>query len=1063
MLKKVISSSKHFIEYDIWKQKWKFLILFLLTGLYYGVINYYIADNKWLITSIESLKYLGWIYVNIPSLHLNWVKYFLGIFWISIWLVIIYYLYQRTKNFLTLTKGFLFLWITFLFYFYFWGYFSTDYNFISFLPFLAWSGIISSIFIIYLLISLSNWIYLRSSESQLKEELENDTDKPLKFYPNPRNVYEENVNTKNIKKMQDLWYDSIAKNLAKRLKEEIEKDNSPEVIGIEWEWGSGKSSFISLVKYYVYHEEKIHFPLPKFIKESDPNKKWNIHFSWDRNRLYDFFEQKFWSDIPPTFLDFNPWYFESTTNLLDSFFRSLSEHIEEKYHIDTGSTFSKFARSIGSVSEYEILWVKFKRSNTPSSPDYEHQRNNLNQILDSLDNPIMIIIDDLDRVNLEQCKQVFQLIYLCGDLRNVHFLVSYDSEKFNSIDVPTFVTHSKVQKLSNYTEYRSAPITEYIKKIIHEPIIVIPSTLWLKWLIKDYLTKSIEELWENADDLELNNVLYNIFDPEIFPKYQKYLRNPRAIKRLFLFAFWKKWQINKNAGFQKYTMSPKRRILLIKIGILYFEKKELFLDIANEIQLIDEKMRSDKEYYPVDDVKFYPIDIITLNSEDNIEKRKKNLKKYCENLIYGEDIEIIKDIFEDDTLSGNDLKYIVLDYFLHKESVAIIKWRWLFGAIQWTNKELSYLESFSIESAEFYCKIENIINLSVFLIDIQESIFYKNQSLKFKSTIDKSFLDENHWFIVDKVLWYIRNYIRDDGAVSEIWILEFYSQLFTGLKSSDFPIPAQWEKFSETLLGHISDNIWLSVYSLIFWIERRRWYLDMQQLDAQRIIRELFDDVKLFDNWGIFWISYLLRLWSGLSEVKYTSLLMWETTDVNNSNNTKTWIARFIYEVFHKYYITPRKSFLTGNYIIDRYWINFVKYQFMSEKEMWNILLSDSWEEKIGEKVGKYFQDVVYIDSRFSDIWILFQYLIIMSYSYSAEFNGTYLHYSGESDWNTNPFMKNIILHFQSKIDAYILDNPDGELEVNARYDGYEPRKFKISEIWEHLKKVTKLDNPPTE
>jgi predicted KAP-like P-loop ATPase len=121
--------------------------------------------------------------------------------------------------------------------------------------------------------------------------------------------------------------------------------------------------------------------------------------------------------------------------------------------------------------------VRFKRKNTPTSPDYENQRNNLNQILNSLDNPIIVIIDDLDRVSLEQCKQIFQLIYLCSDLKNVHFLVSYDSEKFNSIDVPTFVTHSKVQKLSNYTEYRSAPITEYIKKIIHEPIIVIPSIL----------------------------------------------------------------------------------------------------------------------------------------------------------------------------------------------------------------------------------------------------------------------------------------------------------------------------------------------------------------------------------------------------------------------------------------------------------------------------------------------------------------------------------------------------------------------------------------------------------
>ena len=81
-----------------------------------------------------------------------------------------------------------------------------------------------------------------------------------------------------------------------------------------------------------------------------------------------------------------------------------------------------------------------------------------------------------------------------------------------------------------------------------------------------------------------------------------------------------------------------------------------------------------------------------------------------------------------------------------------------------------------------------------------------------------------------------------------------------------------------------------------------------------------------------------------------------------------------------------------------------------------------------------------------------------MSYSYSTEFSGTYLHYSGESDWNTNPFMNNILLHFQTRIESYIQAHSDDELEVNSRYDGYEPRKFKISEIWEHLKNATKLN-----
>lgn len=1052
MLKKVISSSKHFIEYDIWKQKWKFLILFLLTGLYYGVINYYIADNIWIITSIESLKYLGWIYVNIPSLHLNWVKYFLGTFWISILLWIIYYLYQRTKNFLTLIKGFLFLWITFLFYFYFWGYFFTDYNFISFLPFLVWSGIISSIFIIYLLISLSNWVYLRSSKSQLEEELENDTDKPLIFYSNPQNIDEEKINIKNIDKMKNLWYDSIAQNLAKRLKEEFKKDTSPEVIGIEWEWGSGKSSFISLVKYYVYHEEKIHFPLPKFIKESDPNKKWNIHFSWDKNRLYDFFEQKFWSDTPPTFLDFNPWYFESTTNLLDSFFRSLSEHIEEKYHIDTGSTFSKFARSIGNVSEYEIFWVKFKRSDTPSSPDYEHQRNNLNQILDSLDNPIIIIIDDLDRVSLEQCKQIFQLIYLCSDLRNVHFLVSYDSEKFNSIDVPTFDTFGK-EGFQNETFYKTNDIRLYIEKIIHSKISIIPLVGWLKWLLQGYIF-DVFKLPSNPQDSQrriVENTINELFKPSLFFEiYKDYLSNPRKIRRIFNVLI----NIIDNEKFilRYWILKSERRFLIfIKILLVYIYHYQIFKEIFFELQSVDLSNQTifDNIYYRKTlFLNWYR----SIRDEQDIILTKKTLDSFLLNYWYNKQL-LIKDLLRYDLwessreqqFTDEDLKIVIW----------VVVW---FYSMDDVNSEWLSIDLFE------YLKQDSRLNEIVGIIkDIEKSCIYNNLSDRDKKILNHDFIINFHQKIVKQLFWYLRDYIRDVGAVSEIWILEFYSQLFTELKSSHFPIPAQWENFSDTLLGHISDNIWISVYSLIFWIEKRRWYLEMQQVDAQRIIRVLFDDAKLFDNWGIFWISYLLRLWSGLSEVKYTSLLMWETTDINNSNNTKTWIARFIYGVFEKYYIQPRKSFLTGDTIVDRYWINFVKYQFMSQKEMGDIVIADWNTSKIGERIGEYFQNIIYTDARFSDIKILFTYLVAMWYTYSDDFRTSNLHYSDQSDWNNNPYMIRILLHFQASIETYIHSNPEEKLEVNARYDGYNPKPYKISEIWEHLKKVTKLDNPSTE
>ena len=1050
MLKRAIDKIEHFANYDIWKQKWKFLVLFLLTGLYFGVINYYIADNKWIITSIESLKYLGWIYENISSeKSLDWVKWFLRIFGVSILFWIIYWLYWKTKNFLTFAKILTLSWLGIFSYFRLWSYLISDFRFVSFLPFLIWFWIIFGIytfhFVLYIVGLISSWYSWNSSWG--------DTDKPLEF-----GKWEM---TENIKKMQSLWYDSIAKNLAKRLKEEIKKDSSPEVIGIEWEWWSGKSSFINLLKYYVRHKEVVDFPSDIFEFKSDSQKKWKFTFSIDSKKIIKYLKEKFWSIVPPTFLEFNPWHFESTTNLLDSFFHSLSEHIEHEYHIDTGSTFSNFARSIGNVSEYEIFWVKLKRTDIPTSPNYEHQRNNLNNILGSLDNPIIVIIDDLDRVSLEECKQIFQLIYLCSDLKNVHFLVSYDSEKFNSVDVPTFVTYSKEENIWSYTEYRNTPILEYIQKIIHTKLLITPELRWLK----KYMWNEISEIFQENDWYEENeelNLIYframdRLFSPKCYFIYSKYLSTPRAIRRLI---FSLKLLINKEDYYRYIFNSETTLLIAIKIWIIFLYKNSLFRRITNEVSLVDEMNQLNaKDYSAADDIIFYPLEIIS--GFESVEKdRLKRLDEYCKGILEKEEELIVKDIFAIDInwakLQAKDLK-IALDILQVQVSASLAKTRWFFNYISWTTKELIYLDQFSYNASLYFRNRNQNNSLSIFLKNIKISDFYEQQIEKVKKIINTEFLLINNWFIADKVFWYLRDFIRDDGAASESWIRDFYNQLFTELKSSDFPVPAQWDKFSETLLGHVSDNIWLSVYSLMPWIENQCHKENKDIAQIKELLTNIFDSEKLYQNWWIFWVAYLLRLWRWFAEERWWFYDEWKE---GLQENSREWIANFIYKIFQKHYILPRKSFLSYNSIIDRYWINFVKYQFMSEVEMWNIIISDWSAEKIGERIGEYFQDVVYVDARFSDIRLLFQYLVAMGYSYSDEFSHkNMLHWSGESDWHSNPYMKKILLHFKPRIEAYIQSNPDEEFEVNARYSGDEPRKFKISRIWENLKKVTKLDN----
>lgn len=966
-------------------------------------------------------------------------SYKLGLLFFG-WIVAIFFLwwiFNKVKNFITFSSSFFLLIFLILSGIFFQNTISFTIIILIAIYFglLIWGFIIS---IFHLIVWWFNKVFSKNSEDS------DDVDSPLTFIKNPVNSHEEKHNNDEIQKMEDLWYKQIALQLSERLK--LLKANAPsEVIGIEWEWGSGKTSFISLVQFYVKQKQQIFFPKDWIWFKLDNSKLFKFEFYFKNKDLKEFIQKKFFPEHPPSFLEFNPWHFESTTNLLESFFPSLSEHIESVYHTSTGSAFLRFVQSIWIETEHEIFGVKFKWWNTPTSPWYREERDKINAILGTLDYPIIVIIDDLDRINLEQCKQIFQLIYLCADLKNVHFLVSYDSEKFNSIDIPTFNKFKNGELLSE-SNYRPEELQLYIEKIIHSKVSLLPVILWLKQLLKTKIRKTLKISNSQIDLLDENNIQLEIinwtidelfYPSNFFEKYKGFLSNPRKINRIT--SILDKILIHEKFIHKYWILKNNSRFLLfLKISFVYVYHHPIFRDIFFELQSIDLSNKSswiDKEYYH----KQLFLKLYKRNppEKEEIDRLKEYLSKFNQ-----EQRLILSDIIDSDNVekykkgTDEDLKIIiwVLVGFYSMDDVNI----------EWFSWEL--FEDIKID--------RNIQGLARILRKPNQSSIY---TAKFSDTerwiLSTEFITRNHGKILDNILKSFQDYIRDNENISETWIRNFYGQLFLELKASDFPFPEWQKKFIESLLGHISDNISLSVYPLISWIEKQIWKWLSQDV-AQRILHEIFDNPKLFENWWIFGVSYLLRLWSWLSDSKYSNLI---------SEDTKTWTAQFVFEIFSKYYIQPWKSFLTGNSILDRYWINFVKYQFMSEREMGNIAINEWNTKKIGEKIGEYFQSVVYADPIFSDIWKLFWYLVVMSYSYSDEFTGTNLYYSWESDWNTNPFMKEILIHFQASIETYVSSNPKEELEVNARYVGYNPKPYKISEIWEHLKKVTKLDNPLAE
>ncbi len=184
------------------------------------------------------------------------------------------------------------------------------------------------------------------------------------------------------------------------------------VIGLYGKWGSGKSSVINLaiehIKKTTSKHEKSHTPI---------------------------------------IIKFNPWNFTEQNQLINIFFSELAKAIN---YYDKGEdakkvgkkliTYSKFFTVLGLIpglNPYtKVVEDVFKQVGETSKSWGELQTKNLEQYKAGLDKAIkklgrkiIVVIDDIDRLNPKEVKQIFQLVKQNANFPNTLYLLSLDQNK----------------------------------------------------------------------------------------------------------------------------------------------------------------------------------------------------------------------------------------------------------------------------------------------------------------------------------------------------------------------------------------------------------------------------------------------------------------------------------------------------------------------------------------------------------------------------------------------------------------------------------------------------------
>lgn len=177
------------------------------------------------------------------------------------------------------------------------------------------------------------------------------------------------------------------------------------VVGIEGAWGVGKTSCINLIK--------------EIVSKSKPC---------------------------PIIVDFSPWLISTIDSVIEGFFVQLAAELGGNEHSKNAKeaakkvlAFGKMLAPIslipgvepwGSIVANVLKTVSGATKAGASLADLSLQKrkNELQEHLAKIDKPIIVVIDDVDRLPPEQVRIIFQMLKTVGDFERVSYLIAYSPE-----------------------------------------------------------------------------------------------------------------------------------------------------------------------------------------------------------------------------------------------------------------------------------------------------------------------------------------------------------------------------------------------------------------------------------------------------------------------------------------------------------------------------------------------------------------------------------------------------------------------------------------------------------
>lgn len=284
------------------------------------------------------------------------------------------------------------------------------------------------------------------------------------------------------------------------------------VLGIHGEWGSGKTSAINLIINYLEDRQENLPQKVNFLKILSP------FYSFIPDWMPKHIKQR------TTIIHFSPWLFSNQENLTTAFFHELEKQLDNTWGNIKGFLKVIAALTLPSLEALSYLNPTTSKlvgnttqhlvKNLQKRPSLEQAKQALNKALKAQKRPILIIIDDIDRLPADEMRQIFRMVKSVADLPYVTYLLGFDSK----------IVERALEKDTDL----EGP--EWIEKIVQ-------GSFDLPIILQSRLTKYFDKQLKNKlpdlyDRFHYDPMIEDFFNPFFENLIYPYLTTPRQVNRL---------------------------------------------------------------------------------------------------------------------------------------------------------------------------------------------------------------------------------------------------------------------------------------------------------------------------------------------------------------------------------------------------------------------------------------------------------------------------------------------------------------------------------------------------